>query len=186
MLQTYKKYCYLITYPILLSLFSNGCRHVTGALHTCCDCVVSLLWYNLYFIYTFNVWEWSKQWRISSLITSSSLKYPLSLKLPPIKLFIVLSVLNLFTLGAAHEYQTRKIFKHDIEYLHFSNFQLLTHQIAFYYSYWFRMLFKSKITSDATNKTIYALMSLQISTKRMPLLTTRFQALRFLTSWRKW
>ena len=31
-------------------------------------------------------------------------------------LFIVLSVLNLFTLGVAHEYRTRKIFKHVIEY----------------------------------------------------------------------
>ena len=86
MLKTYKKYCNWTTYPIILSLFSNGCQHVTGAWHTCCDCVASLLWQNLYFIYTFNLWEWSYQWRISSLITSSSLKYPLSLKLPPIKL----------------------------------------------------------------------------------------------------
>ena len=50
-------------------------------------------------------------------------------------LFIIGSVLNLFTLGAAHEYRTRKIFKHVIQYLHVSNFQRLTNQIPCYYSY---------------------------------------------------
>ena len=50
-------------------------------------------------------------------------------------LFIVGSVLNLFTLGAAHEYRTRKIFKHVIQYLHVSNVQQLTNQIPCYYSY---------------------------------------------------
>ena len=50
-------------------------------------------------------------------------------------LFIVQSVLNLFTLGAAHEYRVKKNFKHVIENLHVSNFQQLTNQIPFYYSY---------------------------------------------------
>ena len=139
MLKTYKKYCNLITYPILLSLFSNGCRHVTGALHTCCSCVASLL---ITAMIEFVLYIYIQCLRMK---LSMKNKFPNHILFPEIPtffeitanktLFIVLSVLNLFTLGAAHEYRTRKIFKHVIEYLLVSNFQRLTNQIPCYYSY---------------------------------------------------
>ena len=50
---------------------------------TCCDWAVSCRFYDrncTFYTHSVYIWKLSDQWRISSLITSSSLKYPLTLK----------------------------------------------------------------------------------------------------------
>ena len=144
MLKKYKKYCNFITYPILLLLFSNGCRHVSW----CDRCIAHMMWLcRVVAKIEFVLYIYIQCLRMK---LSMKNKFPNHILFPEIPTFfeitanqtliIVLSVLNLFTLGAAHEYRTRKIFKHVIEYLHVSNFQQLTNQIPCYYSYWFRIM----------------------------------------------
>ena len=89
-----------------------------------------------------HIWslKWSDQWRISSLITSSSLKYPLIWNCRQSNSVSRSISLN-FCLHGAPRRNTEldNFLKQVIENLHVANFQRLTNQILCNWSYWFRI-----------------------------------------------
>ena len=110
MLNTFKKYChfgnlsdqFIVIFQTAVDMWPMHGTYVTELRR-----VVAMIEIVLS-VYTFGLWEWSDQWRISSLITSSFPKYPLTLKLPPVKLRFSFDQFELlFTWVAAQEYQAR-------------------------------------------------------------------------------
>ena len=117
MLKTYKKYCNLHNLP-------NHFIVVFKRLSTCDRCMAHMLWLcRVVAMIEFVLYIYIQSLRMK---LSMKNKFPNHILFPAIPtfleitanqtLFIVGSVLNLFTLGAAHEYRTRKIFKHVIQY----------------------------------------------------------------------
>ena len=81
---------------------------------------------------TFSLWEWSGKWKRSSLITSSSLKYPFT-----VKIFVRFELSNFVHIGHHARIPNLKNLKHVIENLHVANFHWLINQIPSCYSFWF-------------------------------------------------
>ena len=146
MLKTYKKYCNFDNLP-------NHFIVIFKRLSTCDQCMAHMLWLCRVVAMIEFVLYIQIQYRRMNLSIKN--KFPNHILFPEIPtLFIVRSVLNLFTLGAADEYRARKIFKHVIEYLHVSNFQRLTNQISCYYSYWFRIKTSQNCHISASQNTV--------------------------------
>ena len=140
MLKTYKKYCDFDNLP-------NHFIVIFKRLSTCDRYMAHMLWLcrvvaMIEFVLSINI-------QSLRMKLSMKKKFPNHILFPELPTFFGIAASQtlccsvsfklLFRVGAAHEYRTRKIFKHVIENLHVSNFQRLPNQIPCYYSHWFRI-----------------------------------------------